>query len=198
MEIRYAALESFEGDADGMTFRGMAIPYNQVALISAPDNPRPYDETFKKGAFAKSLGTRWANRPVPLCQSHDHSAEGIIGGAENLEEAPGGLMGQWRLSDIQAGRDASVLIRDRILTGLSIGFQPILSKTTRARDRTDGGERDLVERTEARLLEVSLCLFPAYEMAGVTAQRAEGTRSVADLVEARQSLLDRFGRVLRQ
>ena len=198
MEVRYAALESFDGDADGMTFRGVAIPYNAVALISAPDNPRPYDETFKRGAFAKSLSTRWANRPVPLCQSHDHSAEGIIGGAEALEESPAGLMGQWRLSDIQAGRDASVLIRDRVLTGLSIGFQPLQSKTTKARDRADGGERDLVERTEARLLEVSLCLFPAYELAGVTAQRAEGFRSVSDLVQAREQLLDRFGRVLRQ
>lgn len=197
MEVRYAALESFEGDADGMTFRGLAIPYNQQATISAPDMPRPYDETFRKGAFAKSLSTRWANRPVPLCQSHDHTAEGIIGGAESLEETPAGLMGQWRLSDIQAGRDAAVLIRDRVLTGLSIGFQPLQGKTTRARDRTDGGERDLVERTEARLLEVSLCLFPAYEMAGVTAQREEQVRLVADLSEVRQALVDRFGRVLR-
>jgi uncharacterized protein len=197
MEVRYAALESFEGDADGMTFRGVAIPYNQPALISAPDNPRPYDEVFRRGAFTKTLAGRWANRPVPLCQSHDHTAEGIIGGAESLEETSAGLVGQWRLSDIQAGRDAAVLIRDRVLTGLSIGFAPIQSKTTRARDRTDAGERDLVERTEARLLEVSLCLFPAYEMAGVTALREEGTRSVTDLAEARQSLLDRFGRVLR-
>ena len=159
--------------------------------------PRPYDEVFRKGAFAKSLTTRWANRPVPLCQSHDHTADGIIGGAETLEETRDGLLGSGGCRDIQAGRDASVLIRDRVLTGLSIGFQAINQKTTRARDRTDGGERDLVERTEARLLEVSLCLFPAYEMAGVTAQREEGSRSVADLQVARESLLDRFGRVLR-
>ena len=197
MEVRYAALESFDGDADGMTFRGVAIPYGQTTLISAPDHPRPYDEVFRKGAFKTSLATRWAARPVPLCQSHDHTAEGVIGGAESLEETPAGLVGQWRLSDIQAGRDAAVLMRDRVLTGLSIGFAPVQSKTTRARDRQDGGERDLVERTEARLLEVSLCLFPAYELAGVTSQRSEGFRTVGDLQEARQSLLDRFGRVQR-
>lgn len=196
MEVRYAALESFDGDADGMTFRGVAIPYGQTALVSGPDNPRPYDEVFRKGAFTKTLATKWANRPVPLCLAHHH--EDAIGGAEAMEEASSGLMGQWRLSDIQAGREAAVLIRDRVLTGLSIGFQPIQSKVTKARERSDGGERDLVERTEARLMEVSLCLFPAYEMAGVTAQRSEGARSVADLVEVREQLLDRFGRVMRQ
>ena len=195
MEVRYAALESFEGDSDGMTFRGVAIPYGKVATISGPDNPRPYDEIFRKGSFAKTLSEKWASKPVPLCMAHQHDE--ILGGAEQLEEAPGGLLGTWRLSDIQAGRDAAVLMRDRVLTGLSIGFQPLQSKTTKARDRADGGERDLVERTEARLLEVSLCLFPAYELAGVTAQREEGSRSLADLVEARQQLVDRFGRVLR-
>jgi HK97 family phage prohead protease len=196
MEVRYAALEAFEGDADGMTFRGVAIPYGQQALISGPDNPRPYDEVFRKGAFAKTLASKWANKPVPLVMAHHH--DDVLGGAEVMEESSAGLMGQWRLSDIQAGREAAVLIRDRVLTGLSIGFQPIQSKVTRARERTDDGERDLIERTEARLLEVSLCLFPAYELAGVTAQRQEGSRSVADLVEAREQLLDRFGRVLRQ
>ena len=198
MEVRYAALEAFDADADGMTFRGVAIPYNQVALIGGPDMPRPYDEVFKKGAFARTLSHKWANKPVPLCMAHQHDE--ILGGAEQLEETSAGLMGTWRLSDIQAGREAAVLMRDRVLTGLSIGFSPIQSKTTKARDRTDGwgGERDLVERTEARLLEVSLCLFPAYETAGVTSQRQEGTRSVSDLQEAREGFLDRWGRVLRQ
>jgi uncharacterized protein len=197
MEIRYAALETFDGEGDWMSFRGLAIPYGQTALISAPDQPRPYDETFKMGAFAKSLREKWATKPVPLCQSHDHTAAGVIGAAESLEETRAGLMGQWRLSDIQAGRDSAVLIHDRVLTGLSIGFTPMKSNTIRAKERTDDTTRDLVERTEARLLEVSLCLFPAYEMAGVTAQREEATRTVADLQSATQGLLDRFGRVLR-
>lgn len=196
MEVRYAALEAFDGDADGMTFRGVAIPYNQVTPISSPDMPRPYDEVFRKGAFAKTLSQKWAGKPVPLCMAHDHTS--AIGGTESLEETSAGLVGQWRLSDVQAGREAAVLIHDGVLTGLSIGFAPVLGRKTLARDRTDGGDRDLWERTEAKLLEVSLCLFPAYEMAGVTSQRSEGTRSVADLVEARQGLLDRFGRVLRQ
>ena len=41
MEVRYAALESFDGDADGMTFRGVAIPYGQTTLISGPDDAPP-------------------------------------------------------------------------------------------------------------------------------------------------------------
>ena len=195
MEVRYAALETFDGDADGMTFRGLAIPYNQPTYIAGPDMPRPYDEVFRKGAFAKTLSEKWANRSVPLCLAHDHTT--AIGGADLMEETSAGLVGQWRLSDVQAGREASVLMRDRVLTGLSIGFAPVQSRKTAARDRTDGGTRDLWERTEAKLLEVSLCLFPAYEMAGVTSQREEGTRTVADLVVAREGLLDRFGRVLR-
>ena len=40
MEVRYAALETFDGDTDGMTFRGVAIPYNTMAtIISAGHAP---------------------------------------------------------------------------------------------------------------------------------------------------------------
>jgi uncharacterized protein len=190
-EVRFASLDLFDGTDDGMGFSGLAIPYGAVTTIDG-DMVRPYDETFRLGAFAKTLRER-NGKPVPLLASHDYRSFGI-GYAEELTEASDGLQGHWRLSDVQAGRDAAVLVRDRVVTGLSIGFEPIKNRITRAADR--GESRDLVERTEVRLYEVSLCQFPAYELAGVTG-RSENQRNLAQLAETRAQLVDRFGRIKR-
>ena len=194
LEKRYASLASFSAEGDGMTFSGIAIPYNQVTTIHGETRGGPYDETFRLGAFAKTLAERWHGKPVPLFQSHDYSRFGI-GVAETLEETPEGLRGTWRLSDVQAGRDAATLIRDQVVTGLSVGFEPLKSNTIKASQR--GESRNLVERTEVRLREVSLCAFPAYEGALVTAQRSENGRRLEDLAAARLVLVDRFGHIQR-
>jgi Escherichia/Staphylococcus phage prohead protease len=186
---RFANIDSASGD--GMTISGLAIPFGAVATIRG-ELPKPYDETFSMGAFYKTL--RGRNKPVPLLKSHDYR-DWAIGGAEELVETDEGLMGTWRLSDVPMGRDAATLIRDGVLTGLSIGFEPLANRVTAGSERRAG--RDLVERTEVKLHEVSLCTFPAYELAGVTGQRAMGGRSLAELALTRADLVDRFGRIAR-
>jgi phage head maturation protease len=67
---------------------------------------------------------------------------------------------------------------------------------TRAAER--GSDRDLVERKSVRLHEISLCQFPAYELATVAGQRSMVTgRSLASLAETRGQLVDHFGRIRR-
>lgn len=193
-EVRYATLETFE-ERDGMTFWGVAIPYGQVVTIRGADGTglTDYDEVFHKGAFARTLNAR-KDKPVPLLQSHDYLSWGI-GYAEQLSESDVGLEGTWHLSDVQAGREASVLIHDRVVTGLSIGFEPVANRVTRAAERDE--ERDLVERREVKLHEISLCQFPAYDLAAVSGQRSQVGRSLTDLAQTRDQLLDRFGRIRR-
>jgi len=175
-----------------MTFGGVAIPYAEATRIEGIFDGG-YDEIFTKGAFKKTLAER-NGKPVPLLQSHDYRSWGI-GYAEQLEETDRGLEGIWRLSDVQGGRDASVLIHDRVLSGLSIGFEPVTNRITKGKDR-GVGMVDLVERKEVKLYEVSLCTFPAYELAAVTGQRSTG-RSLEQLAEVRDQLVDRFGRIRR-
>jgi uncharacterized protein len=190
-EVRFAALETFEQHDDGMTFGGVAIPYGDTITIEGL--MESYDEVFHRGAFHKTLKER-NGKPVPLLQSHDYRSWGI-GYAEQLEETDRGLEGVWRLSDVQAGREASVLIHDRVVSGLSIGFEPITNRVTKGKERGQGA-RDLVERKEVKLHEISLCQFPAYELAQVTGQRSKG-KPLAELAQTRAQLVDRFGRVRR-
>jgi HK97 family phage prohead protease len=187
---RFAAIEATP-EGDGMTFTGLAVPYGAVVTIRG-ETPDAYDETFALGAFAKTLRER--NKPVQLLKSHDYR-DWPIGGAEGLQETPEGLVGTWRLSDTERGREAATLIRDGVLGGLSIGFEPMANKVTKGKERLAG--RDLVTRTEVKLREVSLCTFPAYELAGVTGQRSLGGRSLTELAAQRAQLVDRFGRVKR-
>jgi hypothetical protein len=176
---------------DGMTIYGLAMPFNRIATVS-DFGGAPYDEMFRFGAFTKTIRERM-NR-IPLIKSHEVRDWGI-GATKDLQETPDGLRGEWRLSDTDRGREASTLVRDGVLSGLSIGFSPLDGVETPGRSRAEG--RKLVERTEVRLREVSLCTFPAYEMAGVTGQRSEAVRTLTELAEARQDLMDRFGRIRR-
>jgi HK97 family phage prohead protease len=187
MIYRFAEIQA----GDGMTFTGVAVPFGAVVTIRGEG--KPYDETFRRGAFAKTLMGR--NKPVQLREMHQHQMM-PLGAAEQLDETDEGLLGTWRLSDTERGREAATLVHDRVLTGLSIGFEPIHRNLTEGGKRPSG--RDLVERTEVRLYEVSLVNDPAYESAGVTASRNLGGRPLSELVLARQALtVDRFGRIAR-
>ena len=98
------------------------------------------------------------------------------------------------------------LVTDRAISGLSIGFSPVQERITKGSARTPPMDRDLVERTEVNLREISLTSFPAFDMAGVSGVRDATGRhpSLASLAAERGRLetvrtlaLDRWGRVVR-
>jgi len=81
-----------------------------------------------------------------------------------LEERDGGLYGEFRISKTEAGDEALELIRDGVLTNLSVGFQPL-------KDEKRGG---VTNRIKAHLAEVSLVTFGAYgDAANIVAVRSE-------------------------
>ena len=141
-------------EGDGRTICGICVPYNVEQRIHAG-----LTEVFLPGAF--DTVTRAAHR-VKLLMGHD--SKGLpLGRATTLREDSNGLYGEFRVSKTDIGDQALELIRDGVLTNLSVGFQPL--KDNR---RKDG----IVERVKAHLAEVSLVTFGAYgEKAAVAAVR---------------------------
>jgi len=141
-------------DGDGRTICGICVPYNVEQRIHAG-----LTEVFLPGAFDGV--TRAAHR-VKLLMGHD--SKGLpLGRATTLREDASGLYGEFRVSKTDIGDQALELVRDGVLTNLSVGFQPL--KDNRRRD-------GIVERVKAHLAEVSLVTFGAYgEKAAVAAVR---------------------------
>jgi HK97 family phage prohead protease len=141
-------------DGDGRTICGICVPYNVEQRIHAG-----LTEVFLPGAFDGV--TRAAHR-VKLLMGHD--SKGFpLGRAHILREDASGLYGEFRVSKTDVGDQALELVRDGVLTNLSVGFQPLKDNK-----RRDG----IVERVKAHLAEVSLVTFGAYgDKAAVAALR---------------------------
>lgn len=142
-----------EDAADGdivATGYGRAVPYNEETDLGG------VRESFAPGAFdpAAVIGK-------PLAYRHGEPI-GVITGAENRED---GLYIDFDIVNTAQGRDAATLARTGASRGLSVGFNPIKSAWTRA--------RDAVQHQAATIMEVSLTHMPAYANAGVGAIREE-------------------------
>ena len=145
METRqYDAALEVRKDGDGRTVCGICVPYDVEQRIHSS-----LVEVFRKGAF--DAVTRAAHR-VKLLQGHNEKTL-PLGKATLLREDARGLYGEFRVSKTDTGDQALELVRDGVLTHLSVGFQPLQD-----RRRKDG----IVERIKAHLAEVSLVTFGAY------------------------------------
>src|SRR5215475_3249521 len=191
-------------EGDGRTIYGLAVPFN--VELNVTDGWTPYTDVFRKGSFAKTIRDR--KRAVKLLFSHEHRSQSV-GVATDLREEDDGLHAAFYVSATTLGNDLLTLVKDHALDGLSIGFEPITHTVIPGDKRTPPAQRELHERTEVVLREVSLCNFPAFEEAGVEGVRAgNGDRpTLAALALERGQMLaertshldklDRWGRVRR-
>ncbi len=140
---------------DGRTVMGIAVPYNRAQQIDSH-----LTEEFVPGVFAHQI--RAAHR-VPLTLGHLAMGGALIGKTTLLREDAAGLYGEWRVSRTVTGDETLELLRDGVLSHLSIGFREDKNK------RTPAG---VVQRTRAHLREVAVVLEGAYgEKAMVSAVR---------------------------
>jgi hypothetical protein len=155
MERRnYDTTLEVRAEGDGRTVVGIAVPYDKEQRISPT-----MVEVFRKGVFRDV--TRAANRVKLLFQ---HKTDTPIGRAIKLEEMDEGLYGEFRISKTEAGDEALELIRDGVLTNLSVGFSPL----------KDEKRNGITNRIKAHLAEVSLVTFGAYgDAAQIVAVRQE-------------------------
>jgi HK97 family phage prohead protease len=167
--------------SDGRTIVGIAVPFDEETTIA--ERGRSYVEVFRRGAFARTIAERGAER-VKLLALHDRDTL-PLGRATALREDPSGLYIEARVSDTRAGDEVLALVRDGALDALSVGFRPM-------RDRWNP-ERTHVERLEVSLAEVSVVPWGAFAGAVIT-----GVRSHRSLpIDAARRRLDLHRRHIR-
>jgi HK97 family phage prohead protease len=138
---------------------GLVATYGRVYDVGV------FTETLHPGVFKKSIAE--SARALPLLTMHDH--ESIpVGRAVKWDDDEERLLGTWEFDTRAEAVEAARLAEEGYLTGLSVGFLPILSRW----DET--GEKPHTDRHEARLLETSLVPVQAYSDAGVLAIRSAG------------------------
>jgi len=206
MEIRHDPADP----AAGRTLYGLAVPYDVELDVS--DWWEDYTELFRRGSFAKTITSR--KRAVPLLVHHERRGLGI-GAATELSEEEDGLHAAFQLANTPKADEVLELYKIGAISGLSIGFEPVTHTVTHGPQRVPPSDRDLHERTEVILHEVSVCNFPAYADAGVEGVRALARHgaasararhpSVATLAATRaegvsvvRGHVDRYGRVVRR
>ena len=119
-----------------------------------------YRDIVKRGAFEKTLAeSESKGRAVPILWQHD--AAKPIGVYTELKEDEHGLYVEGQLNmDVQQARAALSLLRQKALSGISIGYNSVRYDTD-----VKSGVRRLYE---LKLYEASLVTFPACDGARVT------------------------------
>lgn len=159
-----ALTRAFASDlaVDGRTIVGLAVPFGRASRVS-DDGRRYYKEQFAPGSFRTTI----AQRGDRIRAHVQHQTKRLpIGKASHLEETPEGLVSHLRVSNTTEGNDTLELVKDGVLTGLSIGFKPIRSDK----------QGDVTVRQEVALSEISVVADPAYPDA-----RIQGVRSLDDI-----------------
>lgn len=145
--------------SDGMMFSGYAAVFNTDSL------PLPFTERIAPGAFRGSLRNR---NDIKLLWDHQSGQPLASTRAGNLRltEDDRGLYVEATFPQTTLGRDASILIRDKIVDSMSFGF-------TVARNGEEWSEDGAVRTlTRISLHEVSIVSFAAYpSTAGTTGVR---------------------------
>lgn len=150
----------FSAEGDGRTLEARIVPYNTPTRVADPPDYVPYEETWLPGAFEKQQ--RAADRiKVWLNFEHDGGLRGIVGHGISLEERGDALYGCFRVHENADGDKALQLVRDGLLSGISLEAKALRSR------RLNG----VVERVRAHLDKVSLCREPAFKEAQVLALR---------------------------
>jgi HK97 family phage prohead protease len=142
--------------AETGVFEGYASVFNVVDQVQ---------DKIAPGAFKESLAAhRKSSRQPPLLWQHD--AQEPIGAWREMYEDNHGLFvkGDLFIKDIALAKEAYKLLKENVVTGLSIGY-----RTQESHFEQKGGVRVL---TKLDLMEVSLVTFPANEMARVSSVKS--------------------------
>lgn len=150
---------------DGRTVDVRIVPYGEQiehndGLGGVPKGV-VYREEWAAGAFAHQLNA--ANRVLANCE-HEQGILGVVGHGLVLREAHDGLYGSFKIHETPAGETALILIREGVLSTVSMEAAP------RKAVRTASG---VIRRVKADLRQIAFSRFGAYKGARVLAVREE-------------------------
>lgn len=149
-----------EPSGDGRTLDLRIVPHGVKARVSDHGGP-VYEEEWVRGCFSKQMNA--ANR-VLVNVEHEKGFAGVVGRGIEFRDSDTGFDGSFRVLNGPDGDKALELVNEGVLTGVSLEAVPLKSERS-----SDG----VVRRLAARLLNVSLCRFPAFADAQVMAVREE-------------------------
>lgn len=151
MPKKFMTFEVKEISAEG-SFEGLLSPYGPPA--------DSYGDVVERGAYVKTIKEH--GNTVPMLWQH--KTDSPIGEL-TLEDRPDGLWCKGQLlMPLADAQKAHLLIKARIVRGLSIGYEAI-------KDAVESGVRHL---KEIRLYEGSIVTFPASLQALITSVKAGG------------------------
>ncbi len=164
-----APVELFaEDDAKTGTFRGMGTVFGNVIDAWIPT-------TFKQGAFEETIKEDFDR--IVILQQHDSRM--VLGKPTKLAETVIGLEVEGRISDTQNGRDALTLMRDGVLSEMSVGFDPLEWEMDEESPLANGGPFRTI--TKARLFEISIAVFARDDKARILEVNSAAVRSYCEL-----------------
>lgn len=169
MERKRVAFEVKDIDVAAGTFSGHA------SIFNVPDDGVPPD-IMLPGAFAKTIkewGPSGANRIKILALHRNDWLP--IGAPTRLVEDATGLFFEGKISQTSLGTDVLTLLRDRVLTEMSIGFDIIKQEEDKPR-----GLRLL---HEVRLWEISPVTWAMHPLATVADVKTIRTMTDRDLYD---------------
>jgi HK97 family phage prohead protease/HK97 family phage major capsid protein len=146
-QLHVRELHVREVDTEARTFTGIAVPYDQQVPIN--DWFGTYNETFARGSVQDSDDAR-------LFWRHSDPIGRII----SNRETDAGWEVTARISETPLGDEAYTLLRDGVVTSMSVGFRSVSYEVD---DETGD-----ITRTAVNVREVSLVPIPAYDGAIVT------------------------------
>jgi uncharacterized protein len=152
-------------DENARTFRGLAAAWS---LDHGGD-------VIRKGAFARTLANWRASKkqkPIPLIDQHGYmSVNQILGRMIEAEETEDGLLATFQMIANDPNAEAAFRrVKDGVVTGLSIGYEPVVSEAPSEEERRRGIWRYL---KEVKLREVSLVIWPMNDDARVDTESAK-------------------------
>jgi HK97 family phage prohead protease len=159
LDVQVRAVADTTGEITGRDFAGIGVPYNETISLG----PGLY-ERFEPGAIDLDRD----DLPTLVLWRHDEP----IGRVTSGRDTDDGFEITCHLSDTERGTEAATLLRDGVITRMSIGFKP---DQYRIETDPDTGAETIIH-TRVRALEFSLVPFPAYSAATVTDVRHHTTK----------------------
>jgi HK97 family phage prohead protease len=139
-------LDAAPGENKPRTITGVAVPWDKAAVLSGGETVM-----FRRGAFDVNA------KAAKLVENHDLTA--LRGTVTELVDADDGLLFTATFARTAAADDAVELVKAGAYDAVSVGATPIVAKTN-----ADG----VIVVEKARLVEISLVAFGAYDDAKIT------------------------------